>query len=537
MHIRTILVAILVSVAALYISPAYGQVATPSTPQLGMGFSAGTVLPVAQGIPIYTIGDQLWVMSYSQTPITVVLSAPGNVIIARKSLQPMTSSLFYSFSSEDVRGLWNLTVSAVSTFQSGVKSVRFLFIKGSVIPANMTSYSLGTNGALAMDFTINANDSYDISSCLFGPSLQGAVSVPVPTSLGSGQLLLKRNGSQVLLTPEAQIANPFTFWIELYHDYSYTVNGVSSLVSKSIEVAESTAVPVTTNESNSTNVTLQNDLHLRTGRFTLREFFESASGLSVHQNQVLIPDNSTWLSLDGCTSTSTSLGSSFSLSTSLQQPASDWPRGLYVMYKEEGVETFSETPLEIMPAVVKVSAFPWGENLTDSQIAVVPGPAIDRFVLDNATIYLMAKEYPAQLSVAFSGGEEQSLQIDQPFSINDLNVNSSKLDVGTLLNGKALSGAAVSLRSGNATVARASARNGATTFYLPQGNYTVEAMFGNSTQVDSVVAQAGRESNVTFDFVATTNAPSSYLLIGTGIVGIAASLWVWIRVYRRRFPS
>src|ERR1035438_506375 len=107
---------------------------------------------------------------------------------------------------------------------------------------------------------------------------------------------------------------------------------------------------------------------IRDGRFTVRAFFDTPTGIAVEQTPVLIPGNDTWISLQGCSSTSGVKTMTFSLSASLADPVSSWPTMVYTMYTSYGVEMVTETRLGLEPASVRVLASPWEVPLNDSLI-------------------------------------------------------------------------------------------------------------------------------------------------------------------------
>src|SRR5205807_1947306 len=113
--------------------------------------------------------------------------------------------------------------------------------------------------------------------------------------IGTGSLGIERNGSALVLSVNGSITSPFTFWFEVYHPYSYAIQGTGELISRDLKSAGST--PVLLQSQGRTNTTLTYDTHLRSGRATMRAFFDNAKGLVVEEASLLIPDNASWIPL------------------------------------------------------------------------------------------------------------------------------------------------------------------------------------------------------------------------------------------------
>ena len=477
----------------------------------------------------------MWVTSYAQTTQVLNLTDPSGTLVAQQFIGPNSSALFYTFSGGDSAGIWNLTTAPAFVPQN-LQVTRILFAKPSPIAPIMTGYGLDGNGQLTMNFTIASSNVYDIGACLVGSGLPDTVSVPIPSDQGSGQLLLQRNGREVSVSLEGQVTSPFTFWLELHHDYSYLLQGTSTVVLRDVRAAESDAVVVPTGRSNLTNAVLQSDLQVRTGRYTLRAFFEGSSGLSAYETQVLLTNSSSWIWPQGCIAGSSSLTSSFSLASSLTRPISQWPMEIYTMYREEGIELYSTASLGVLPAALAISASPWGTTLTNAHPAVVPNTDVDGYAFVNNTIYLTARQYPLTFAVSLYGGASNntySIQVQRPFTDNVFSISTAKLVVTTLQDGKPLSGVAVALKYDNETLATLLSTGGRAIFYVPAAEYAVIGSFDNSTKSGSVPSLAGGETDLTLDFGGSSNQTVSNLLIATGVAGVVASLGVWVRIYRR----
>ncbi len=542
MRASVVLVALLALSAAVHAVPATGQVVFISAPSLGMGFSPGSISPIDDGVPVYAPGDQLWVESYSSGPVIIEVADANGTIVANDTFLPLSPTLVHTFSSADVGGSWGLL--AAGPGGTPVRSIpslvtNFTLVGDQSVQPSMTGYRLTADGGLDMNFSLAAPGAYDIAACLVGSALPSTVVVPVPSGLGSGQLELVKEGNQVVVDLRGNVTAPFTFWTELHDDYSYTLGGNSTVVSRDLEVAASNPLDVALNFLGATTG-LEDQLSMRTGRFSMWAFFESSQGISIYQAPLLIPDNNTWVSQDGCTTQASTLAPTFSLSASLAQPPPSWPREIYTMYKLDGVEMFSAAAIPIEPAAIHVVASPWNENFTNPELAVIAtgGAPVQGLSFGNDTIYLTAGRYPLDVSVTLSGSVVGTVDISQPFSTNDLTVGSAKVVVGTEVDGKAVSGVNVILNEGGSPIANASSVAGEATFYVLAGNYTVTGSYENSTSTDAVDARDGVQSAIFLDFGGSgqnsTGQLLSYLLAGTALMGIAISTIVWVRAYRKQ---
>jgi hypothetical protein len=528
---RTLLLLTLMLLAALDAAPASAQITQASSAPLGMGYSPGTVSPISNGVPIFTPGDQLWVASYSSEFLNVEVVSPSGAVVATGLLEPQSTQLLYNFSSSDQGGQWELRQGLSGSV------ILFTFVSNEGTSPDLTGYGLVGDGQLAMNFTLPASGAFDIGACLVGSEVPSIANASIPTGLGTGQLQLERRSGQVFVGLNGTVGTPFTFWIELYTDYSYVALGNSTVVSSDLRVASTTPLGVSPTFTNST-VDLENQIGSRTGRYEMRAYFESALGLSVDQIPLLVPDNATWVALAGCVDQVANLAPDFSVSASLALPPPSWPREIYTMYELQGVETVSVLSLGIEPARVDVVASPWGKPLTDSALAVKPepGPDVETEISSSSTIYLLTGEYPIGLTLVLAPGVGDLFTVSNPFSINKLNVSSGEVVVRTEVDGSSVSGVSVTMALNGTQVAALSTDTGLATFYLPYGNYSVSADYKNSTAQAFVRAQNGSISSVTLDFGSTPPTGTQllvYSLAATGLIGVTLSALVWVRAYRR----
>jgi len=534
--VRTSLLVLLALVLAAAAVP-FDQVQSQTTGQeipLSMGFGPGVMSPISEGIPVYTAGDQMWLMSDSHDQLLVTLHAPDGSPLISVQVTSSGPSLLSTFSAYDPAGTWSLSIVDESQPSLSLAPIPIVFVQNDLAPPNLTSYSLSGTGLLRMNFNLTETTQYDIQDCAVGSAVPEAVSIPLPPTIGSGQLLIERNGTQTSVSAQGQLVNPFNFWVELHQNYSYYLGSPTTVVSRDVRVAATEAVSIVPGAS-SLEGNLTTFAQIRTGRFTLRAFFDTPSGLSVTQTQVVIPnDGGGWISLPGCSASADVPSSAFSISTSLGANSSTWPTAVYTMYQSEGVEMVAETPLHLMPAVVNVVARPWETPLTDSQLEFTPGPQVLQSASDDGSLYLVASQYPVQVGISLDHNLTQEIVIEQPFSSVRVSVNSSKLDVQTYLDGSPAAGIPITILEGGESVADTVSGSAASVFYLPDGNYTVEATLGNVTLASGFVSQTGAFSVVSVRFTSPLGDEGLYVLLSIATIGAVASALLWVKVYRDR---
>ncbi len=527
-----LLLVLLAASSSFQPAPVGAQTQAFSQYPLSMGFGPGVLTPVSQGIPVYTQGDQIWLASDSQDELTATLTIPGGAAVASVNLAPMDPVLLYALPSSGPEGSLILTIAPSSQPLVGEETTLFVAGQNGLAPATLDNYSLSGGGQLAMNLTLSTTTQYDIQACAVGSAPPEAASLSIPSSVGTGRLLVAKNGSTLDISTQGSILHPFEFWVELHQNYSYATNGPSTVISRDVAVAEITTVQMTANQT-SANATLVDNAQIRDGRFTVRAFFDTPTGIAVEQTPILIPGNDTWISLQGCSSTAGVKTTTFSLSASLADPVSSWPTMVYTMYTSYGVEMVTETRLGLQPAAVRVLASSWEVPLNDSLITFTPGSGVADSSSGGATFYMISSHYPVQVGVSV-GGQTQAISVEQPFSSTVVQVNSSKLSVATYLNGKPASGASINVMTGSGTIAHAVSGAGFSVFYLPQGNYTVRVSLGNSTIVEKVLSETGSSSVLSAYFTTSPDREGLYLLLATAGIGSVASAVVWVKVYRDR---
>ncbi len=537
MDARKVLVVVVLA-ALMLLQPVRGQQLTGSTSAIstpiGLGFSKGTTAPVSEGVPVYVVGDQLWFDFY--LPGTASISLTGPCAAGTSATNNCTESSFtdgnstalqlVTFSSADPTGLWTLTV--VSGEQSW--SVQFLLVAGGA-PTQLSGYGINDDGVMSMTYTLSSDSAYDLSACTAGNQSTSTAYVPIPSAIGEGTLLLTLNGSSVSAIPQGN-ASDFDVSVGLSQAYGYQIDN-QTVVSRETQVAETQPVAVSGGIAGAFTTALDDLLPMRTGEYTLTVNFEAGQTVSVEDTDVLITGTGSWVWLQNCSPVSGELSNTVTVSGSLQEGSSVWPRYVYMLYEEYGVSLFSVVSVSPQPATVTLEAAQWDHQLTDSQIYV---SGASGYSVGNGSVYILGTGYPLNVSVGTSQTNLSQVEIQRPYSTLQVQVPADMIAVDTVLGGTQLSGVVVSLTDAEGLVFAENSTAGVAVFYVPQGNYTVAASYDGMAQsrnLDTSAGSAGQSFQATLQF-GTGGGPLVLALLAALGTGVIASGAVWTVVLRRR---
>lgn len=521
----------------MLIQPVHGQsVQVGSSPApMGLGFSQGDITPVSQGVPVYAVGDQLWFEYYGQGPVNVNLDQPCSVgssaanncvVYPFSSLPDNVSQQLFVFSDASPTGVWALEVIS----GTGVWSVEFNLVGGGA-QVQLSGYGVGNDGVFSMNYTLGSSSAYDVSACTVGNQSVATAYVPVPATFGGGRLLLTLNGSSVSAIPQ-QSGGQFTVWLSLSQEFSYQVDN-ETVVSRDIQVAQTDPVLVSGGLTGAFSTALQDEVPLRTGLSTLSVSFEGAQGTSVQDTTVLITGTGSWVWLQGCSSAADRLSTTVIVSASLQNGPSVWPREVYVLYQELGVNLFSVAPVTLQPSTVVLTASQWDHKLTDSQVEV-SGTA--EYSSGNGTAYLLGAQYPLQVSVSTPQTSPQQVEVPEPYTSTSISIPADQILVRTLSGSTPLSGVVVSMTDSQGVVFVENSTLGTAVFYVPPGNFTVSGTSEGNLQSSNLDTNGvvGQSFQTTLQFAAAGGDWLTLLLLALLGVGAVASVGVWVAVYRRQ---
>jgi len=510
---------------------------------LSLGYSPSTLSSLADGIPVYSLGDQLWVESRANQTVGVGLSAPDGTPIITINLPPNSAQLLFEFHSYNAEGNWSIQITGLSQY--------YAFHVLVVNPSNhgvgiaLNSYSI-QNGQMDMGFSRAPSQAYNIQACLTGAQASSALSTiqtALPSGLGSGSALFSWNGSFSTVTIRGSVAQTFTVWYELYYTYSYTNLNTNQFVSRQVLVAKTT--PQIFDSQGTSNATVQTDVVLRTGRYGMRVYFGSAQGLSISSTQVLVlnPDGD-WIWLNSCSPFAiTGESSSFQRSANLSGQPSQWPSTMYLMYVVSGVDMVSTLPLNVLIARVDFAGSPGNVALEgvdlDAQATGAGSNATALASSSGDSVYVAATGFPVQLTVTPVFGnltyQSQTITLSQPFQVYKSTIPIGRVSVVVRSNGAPLRSASVFLLYGNSTLlTELTGSDGTVTFYPPPGPYNVRVLARGSEEERAINVTAGLTSTVSFDF--TLIMVPEYLtfaLVATLAIGMIANVYLWVIRPRR----
>ncbi len=519
------------------------QVNLPPSVSIGLGFDPSSVQPVAVGVPMFTQGDTLWVASYYNSTIDVQLISPsGSGATVLREVGPMQLLQLYAFGVNDSSGEWSVFVSSpTSSFAPFSVPVSVEAPDGSLSPS-FQGESL-TGNQLNDFFTIPATLAYDIQVCSMGVSFGSTARFG--QSGGSNATFavsLYQNTSQISVS---QTTTPITTWLELYSQYSYAEGGGTS--SRYLLVASTTPItvysPVGSKEPQNVLLPLMPQMPLRTGRFDLRVFERTTSGLSVQEALFLRSTEGTWFSMRDCTSLVSVRTQNFTLTTNLDSGNSSWPRSLLTMYTLNGTESYSDMSIPGSESVLHLASSPGGAPLAG--VSITPSSSncgVQDAVAQNGGVYLLMNGYPCAVSLelAFSGVITRTLNasISEPFSSTFLSVPAGTVTASVTMNGVGFANATLSVTGpGGDPVTVAPTGTGNVTLLLPPDNYILTASYGGKSVSQGFVITAGKTTTVNLELSPPGFPVTLALAAALGAAGVIANLVIWRRYLERRKVS
>jgi len=506
---------------------------TASSIPLSLGFSPSSMAPVSQGVPVYSVGETIWVLSgfnYS-VPVSLTSARPSahssTAIVAVKMLEPAAVAPLYSFGSGDVDGLWNVTVTTLSG--SVVVPVRFVNLADHPVSLSPLAYSL-SGGNLSISSQASLGDSYDQQVCAVGPSAGAGLGINFPAGMQpSGNVTLVLGSSSVVVRAMGNVTQPFSFWFELYHPYSLDVTSANSLVVNNLQAASSQ--PVAFASQGSANATLTWTAPMREGRYELRSYFQNSTDLELVQSDVLIASSTSWVSLSNACQPETLSSQSVSYSASLAKGPETWPKTLYLMYRSFGVEGVTSYPVNANIASVSFLASPWNKTVPDVAVNVSPAPNLVQTSQEGSTLYVLASSFPVSLSYSLdiSGGHDlvqNSLTVDNAYSTQTQRVSLAKLTVNVVSDQSAPTNLEITGPQGVNVAGGLVGSNQTMSFLLPSGSYSLTATQAGNVQGTDVALTDGVASVVTLNF--NTLMSFEIILIVTAALAAIANVMIWV---------
>lgn len=528
--VSTVLLVILLSA----FSAAIQAQGSPQPLPLELGYGLTTLTPVSSGIPVYTVRDTLWVLSKFNEAVSIVLVPPNSAAAERRILEMGIPVPVREFTPSDNEGTWSLRI-FFNNHQKYLIPVHF--IKGDDHRPMLTPYryDLQDDGVI-VGFDITSVDVYDEEACLTTKQNEDLAVIHLPQSIGVGEIGIRKMGNNLILSTNASFNSPLTFWLELYHPFSFNINGTTEFVSRNMRAATST--PILISSQGESNASLSWEISPRLGRYEARAFFESSSGLYVVQVRILIPDHESWLSLDSCQLTKVS-SSSISYLTSLRGDPSTWPRGVYLMYRVFGVESTLLMPVSLKLSKITLVAGPWAVPVDDLHVRLEPNLSLVQYTSVNGTVYVSARSYPMHLNFSVAIGSHfvgaGVVDFFMPYSVKRASLSVGKLSVHILNQAAPSAGAVVKVSdSYNETILKTTNIDAYANFFVPAGTYSVTASLAGQSRTTRVAVSDGIETDLNIELPTTTpaqpEAPASLqgILIITGAIGVVVNVFVWL---------
>lgn len=504
---------------------------------VGIGFGPSDVSPLSQGIPIFTQGDQLWVENYYNFSVVASLVQPNGTSVPPQWLPVEEPALLRSFSEGDGVGTWELKFT--DTFGGSFSIPIELVGHNQSLDLSLASVGFGAGGVLSLGFSVGRSEAYQIQACAVGADTPTTVSLGVPSGLGGGLVNLRRDGANTTVSFTANATQDFTFSFEMYHSYSYRVGSQGEVTSRLLEVESIDPLSFGPNSTTTTfSSPMRYQLPERDGRYILRALFRSSLGISAQETNVLVTSDGGWVSLAGCSASTTATGQDFTLSSALSLSTADWPRGAFAMYTVGGIDNYGFMPIDPGLSAVSVVGTPWNVSLTDVDLRAA-GPSVQDSAAVNGTVYILALSYPASGSIQMSVGgrvyQAESFNVAKAYSVTTAEAEVAKLDVTATSDGEPLAGATVSV-TGSANPGRSKPANssGDAVFFLPAGAYSIAVSSGGVSRSATVNLTSGQAALVNVDLGSGTALFPLYALAALGVVGVVGNVWVWRSYFGRR---
>ena len=529
--------------------PRPGAQVVPILPTfIQLGYSPTSLSPLQYGIPVYSTGDSIWILSNSSILTSVQLVAPNGDVVASRAISPFAAFLLYTYSSSDSEGNWILRVILRNSTVIPI-AIQYVNPASHEVSAKLLNFSM-KSGELGVEFALRLGQAFNIQACLASSDVNSSVIISTPIGVGTGPLILKSNMKNANLSASGSLTNPFSFWFDLVYPYSYAGGVSGELISKEIVSISSTTAYFSSNIGSAT-VSLSNKTNPRPGVYKLDAYFESSNGLTVEQTTVLVMRNGDFVWMGGCNPLPVS-SSVFYQQESFLQPPQAWPRTLYLSYDIGGVYSYSASSISLNESRIDiVSSMALSSSNTPPPVnqignlfsylnfSIVPNPNVLSYEFYNDSIFMMGSSFPmlVQIDPTFGNQRLQPLlvRIVQPLTATQVSIQVGGLAVQITNNSSPLSGANVTVENHyGGTITATSDSAGVADFYLPAGSYNVTVAGQGYSDTKAATLEANAQSNIQFVF----SSPSSpdltiYLLVSLAIVGLVLNILLWMIRSRR----
>jgi hypothetical protein len=511
--------------------------ATGSSVPLELGFGPASLNSLDVGVPVYTQGDELWIMNtYNSTSALTLQGPEGGPPSASSALAPETAELLYAFPASAPNGVWTLSSSWSSTANASIL-VEVADSSPGGVQGSLASATLSAS-SLSLSYNLSLGSSDDVEAVLTDASLSPEAIIPIPSSLGSGSLgvQISNDSGSVTVTRQGSVSSPFAFWLELYMDYSYSQITTLGYVTSPVLAARSQAVQMSPGLATA-QASIDRELVMRQGRYAVRAYFSSGSTISVEETGMLLLEGGGWI-WQGLGAEQPVGGAAFGVTADLAK--APWPSYLVVTYRSGGVGSYSVLPLGVTLARVSFVVPPWGATAPDVSITLRPDPSVSGYGVSGGTLFVVGGTDTFDLAYDLALGSHTFLSstIDVGAGLSaTVSMPLGEMDVNSTLDGKPASGANVTASDGlGGSASHVAGVGGDTAFFLPSGSYNVTVVEGNSRSSQTVEVTASQVQRVVFSLSSSTldlTAP----LLALAAFGIALNLWVWVYRPFKRAPK
>lgn len=494
---------------------------------LGLGYSATSIVPVSQAIPVYTRGDQLWIESFYGSPVVAQLVPPGGGTTAStRYLYPDSTTMMYAFGSNVSLGGWSIQVLGVA-----LAPVVVQLVSAKQLNASATGVSLLGNTA-RYTFSVAQEGTTSLQGCLLGESVD-TVTVGLPPTVSPGALGIRREGGSLSVSRNGSVYAPFEYSFEFFQDYTYQITGSNGTDTVNQEVGYSQPVVVTAPASAPENVSVSWFAPPRDGELDLRTVVSYSSGDQVSDSRVLFTGEG-MISLGSCSPTYSIYSDRFNMTSDLSLPPSEWPRELLLTYTSEGLGSYTLYPLPWEVGRAEVGA---GQNLSSSAsitLGTVPPTAVAS-VYGREVFYVGPPgAFPAseQVTLTLLGRSTTLNATFEPFASDTLAAPLGDLKVRVTAGGESLSNSTVTV-SGPSGEITESARSGSAVFALLPGAYQYSASLPGRSAGGNATVVAGGTTQVAADLSPSGTDVQLIVIIGVALVGVAVDALVWVVLPKR----
>jgi hypothetical protein len=522
---------------------------------LELGYGPGSLSPISQEIPVYTVNDQLWIESNYNAAIGAELKdATGGILAPNVNINPGTVENFYHFAS--ILSTSNLTL-LISGSQSFNVTIQFVNPSNNTIGTVTPKYSLRNGTVLGTLSSLNLADKFDIEECLTNASSSSEAQVSLPGAFGSGFIGIEQNpnaSTAELFTQKAVPSSPFTFSYELLANFTYVLPSGSGYANSEAEVSRSNSVLI--NRTGSTMTVSVSDLaSLRSGRYVLRAFFENGVTSQISETTLLLksPSAPSWFWLGSCGKLDHVGPPTISFEENLTGSIGLWPKFLYLMYQVvPGVEGLANVSLDLnLNRVIFVNI---NQMTLPSYIQVSPDPSISSNsaisgvdVGSGGSVYLISNgTYPvtATFDLLFGGKTFATQNVTLESSYNDVfeNVSLGELLISATQAGQGIFNATVTIFSSsfNATIVEQTNSNGVVDVFVPPGDYSITVKSGSQSlgSSKSVTLQGKTQYSAVFATPINYSQDLIWVISIITVLGAVGNFWFWFAKKRlRKFLS